>query len=357
LALRPGSASSGVLSRAAAPPAAAIGVLTFTGSLVAVLKLARVLDARPIRFRGQVALNRILLAGMIGGTLAGPWMNGTGTPAAAALMLLFGGAAGVTILLGVGGADMPVSISFLNALSGAAAAVAGFAVGHPAPVAVGIVVGAGGLLLTNDMCRAMNRSLGDVLAGRIASAPSPVLPEGAVPAAMPPSPNDPVAALRSARRVIIVPGYGMALAQAQAAVRRLYDALSRRGVEVWFGIHPVAGRMPGHMHVLLAEVEIPYDRFKDLEEINPLFGDCDVAVIVGANDVVNPAARTAAGTPISGMPVLDAGAAKTVVICNLDRQPGYAGVPNPLYDRPHVTLCLGDAAETVVRLAEALERC
>lgn len=347
------------VTRVAAFIAVAIGAVTFSGSAVAVLKLARVLGPRPIVVRGHGAWNLGLTAALALLATAGGALQGGHAATAAWLTLALGLAAGLMVLLRVGGADMPVSISFLNALSGVAAAVAGYAVHNPALVAVGALVGAGGLMLTGVMCRAMNRTLRDVLAGRLktvpgavaASAPSDVEVHEAASSVA----QDPVALLLAAQRVIIIPGYGMALAQAQPAVKRLFDALLRRGIDVQFGIHAVAGRMPGHMHILLAEVDIPYDRFKEMDEVNPLLPEADVALIVGANDVVNPAANTIADTPISGMPVLDAGAARAVLICNLDRQPGYAGVANPLYDRPNAVFCPGNAAETVARLAATLE--
>lgn len=360
LALRPGSGAEGAAARIAAFLAVAVGAVTFSGSLMAVLKLARVLRARPVVLPGHGALNLSLIAALLAAALFSDRFSPGAVRPASAGTLALGLAAGLIAMLRVGGADMPVSISFLNALSGIAAAVAGYSVGNPAPVAVGAVVGAGGLMLTGDMCRAMNRRLSDVLAGRLPPAPTREAARETKTSPPPPTAEaarerDPVALLRSARRVVIIPGYGMALAQAQPAVRRLYDALLRRGAEVEFGIHPVAGRMPGHMHILLAEVEIPYEKFKELDDINPRLPDTDVALVVGANDVVNPAANTIPGTPISGMPVLNADAARTVIICNLDRSPGYAGVPNPLYDRPNTVLCLGDAAETLSRLATALD--
>ncbi len=360
LALSSEGGATDSVARLAAFLAVSIGALTFSGSVVAVLKLARVLRPRPVTFPGHGTINTALLTALLAATLLGSFAPYPLVASWSAGALVLALAAGLVAMLRVGGADMPVSISFLNALSGVAAAVAGYALANPVPVAVGALVGAGGLMLTGDMCRAMNRRLGDVLAGRHVSA-EPVSADAA--AAPPAAPTrrtdaidrDPVALLRAARRVVIIPGYGMALAQAQPAVRRLYDALMNKGVEVEFGLHPVAGRMPGHMHILLAEVEIPYEKFKELDDINPRLPETDVALVVGANDVVNPAANTVEGTPISGMPVIRADTARAVVVCNLDRCPGYAGVPNPLYDRPNVILCLGDAAETIGRLAAALE--
>ncbi len=339
--------------RVAAFLATGIGTLTFAGSLIAVFKLARWLPSRPVAFRGHATLCLALLGGLL--ALAGIGAASAGGGAyrvAAAVIPAAGLLFGVLFMVRVGGADMPVSISLLNALSGVAAAVAGFAVGNPVPVAVGAMVGTGGLMLTRIMCRAMNRELGDVLAGRLADAAG----AAETPAEAGPSEpaRDPADLLAAARRVAIVPGYGMALAQAQPAVKRLFDLLEKRGVEVVFAIHPVAGRMPGHMHILLAEVNLPYERFLELDEANARLPETDVALVVGANDVVNPSAGTVEGTPISGMPILRVTEARAVVVCNLDRSPGYAGVPNPLYDAPKTTLCLGDAAQTLSALADAL---
>jgi NAD/NADP transhydrogenase beta subunit len=359
-----GAGGTSAVLRAVALAAVFIGMLTFSGSAVAGLRLGRILGSRPVVLPRHALGCAALGAAGLGVLVWGVHADGADGRLAAQVLGGLGCAFGMLVLARVGGADMPVSISLLNALSGVAAAIAGQAVGNPASVAVGALVGAGGLMLTVIMCRAMNRRLGDVLTGRgltpsaagaragAASAVpvQPETPDGVTVAAQ----DDPAALLAAARRVVIVPGYGMALAQAQQAVKALYDALERRGAEVCFAIHPVAGRMPGHMHILLAEVNLPYDRFHDLDEINPRFTDMDVAVIVGANDVVNPAAHEVEGTPISGMPVLKVAEARRMIICNLDRRPGYAGVPNPLYNHPRTVLCLGNAAETVQQLAQTL---
>ncbi|NLF16215.1 MAG: NAD(P)(+) transhydrogenase (Re/Si-specific) subunit beta [Lentisphaerae bacterium] len=364
-----------------------IGGATLSGSLVAAGRLARWLPQRPWRARALGGFNLVLLAGL-GAVLIGACsVSGPPRLAWTAALAILAVLLGVFVVLRVGGADMPVTISLLNSLSGVAAAFTGFAIMHPVLVAVGGIVGAAGLVLTLIMCRAMNRRLGDILTGRTTAAglaapapapaagagpapvPDPTLPAAAAasapapdtsPAAPPAPPRalgleDAVRGLREARRVVLVPGYGMALAQAQADVKGLYEALVKAGKEVCFAIHPVAGRMPGHMHVLLAEVDIPYELFLEMEAANPRFAEADVAVIVGANDVVNPAANTAVGTPIYGMPVLAAGAARLVVVCNLNADPGYAGVRNPLYDSPEkVALLFGDARETVSALTRAL---
>lgn len=348
------------VTKAVALTAVAAGALTFSGSVVAALKLSRLIGSRPKVFRFHSAICILLIASVCifaaGGTVsagAGSLFYSYGTLIAAA-------AFGWMFMIRVGGADMPVSISLLNAMSGVAAAIAGYAVSSPVPVAVGVLVGAAGLMLTFIMCRAMNRSLADIFTGRTTASVTGGARDSLAETvaderiAVNDEKRDPAALLASARRVVIVPGYGMALAQAQTAVRQLFDCLEKRGVQVSFAIHPVAGRMPGHMHILLAEAGIPYERFMELEQANPLFKDMDVVLVVGANDVVNPAANSVEGTPISGMPVLKVEEAKAVIICNLDRQPGYAGVPNPLYDYPRTTLCLGDAAKTVAGLVEKI---
>ena len=293
---------------------------------------------------------------------------------------------GLWFSLRVGGADMPITISLLNSLSGVAGAIAGMAIGDVFLVAVGGIVGASGLLLTQIMCRAMNRKLMSILTGGTMkpSTPTPVIEEnaelvqrimdlekkikeleamvadlearvkaldGQLNAA--PAEEKPTAAavLSKAKDVIIVPGYGMALAQAQHQVRQLADKLESRGARVRFAIHPVAGRMPGHMNVLLAEADVDYEKLYEMEAINDDFKNADAVVVIGANDVLNPAARNAVGTPIYGMPVLNVDEAPEVIVCNFDLKPGYAGVENPIYTREKgVYLELGDAKETLMRL-------
>jgi NAD(P) transhydrogenase subunit beta len=280
---------------------------------------------------------------------------------------------------------MPITISLLNSLSGIAGAIAGMAVYNPLLVAVGGIVGASGLFLTQIMCRSMNRSLSQILLGKKPAAQkikatfpastaaestgnlensvslaahldqAELLYKNQENSPVCQSPEIAAGILLAAKKVIIIPGYGMALAQAQSLVKKLSDILESNSTEVLFAIHPVAGRMPGHMNVLLCEVDIPYDQLHEMDEINPQFRDCDAVVIVGANDVVNPAANTAEGTPIFGMPILNAEAARHVIICNYDLKPGYAGVGNPLYGKNEgVTLLLGDAKESLTQILLAL---
>lgn len=326
-----------------------IGFVTFTGSMIAAGKLHKVLPQRPVVWHGHttiiiITLVLIVMAVVIEAPL---WLTSI-------LSAFFG----VAFAIRVGGADMPITISLLNSLSGVAGGIAGIAVGDPMLVAIGGIVGASGLLLTQIMCKAMNRKLMAILLGStVVKTSSDIVAE--VDAEVEETQQGeakevtPGEVLREAKKVMIVPGYGMALAQAQSKVKMLADKLEERGAEVKFAIHPVAGRMPGHMNVLLCEVDVPYDKLYEMDTINGEFAECDAAIIIGANDVVNPAANTAEGTPIYGMPVLNAGDAKHVIICNFDEKAGYAGVPNPLYEKSNAIMMLGDAKETVSLLIES----
>ncbi len=338
-----------------------VGMITLVGSLIAAGKLHRVIDGRPKVIKNHSLYLTIALA------LCGVFfiwsffgVNDGNAAWIICLSVLFAALFGGLFTIRVGGADMPITISLLNSLSGVAGSIAGMAIGNVMLVAIGGIVGASGLLLTQIMCRAMNRSLGDILLGKTAApAGKKAAPKATAPAATPAAPAAKKEAslpeiLHDAKRVIIVPGYGMALAQAQHQVKQLADTLRRNGAEVRFAIHPVAGRMPGHMNVLLAEADVPYDDLFEMERINDDFKDTDLVIVIGANDVLNPAAREAEGTPIYGMPVLNVDQAKHIIICNYDLKPGYAGVENPLYTRKEgVTMCLGDAKETVADLVSA----
>ena len=338
-----------------------VGMITLVGSLIAAGKLHRIIDGRPKVLKNHSLYLTIALA------LCGVFfiwsffgVNDGNAAWIICLSVLFAALFGGLFTIRVGGADMPITISLLNSLSGVAGSIAGMAIGNVMLVAIGGIVGASGLLLTQIMCRAMNRSLGDILLGKTAApAGKKAAPKATAPAATPAAPAAKKEAslpeiLHDAKRVIIVPGYGMALAQAQHQVKQLADTLRRNGAEVRFAIHPVAGRMPGHMNVLLAEADVPYDDLFEMERINDDFKDTDLVIVIGANDVLNPAAREAEGTPIYGMPVLNVDQAKHIVICNYDLKPGYAGVENPLYTRKEgVTMCLGDAKETVADLVSA----
>lgn len=372
-----GSEQLNLFNVGAAWLAIAIGGITLSGSLVAAAKLHQVLAQKPVILKNHNALavgNLLLIlgVGLLGAfsIAKSPILPALTT---AFLSLLFG----VLFTVRVGGADMPLTISLLNSLSGLAGAITGFAISDPLLVAIGAIVGSAGLILTQIMCRAMNRSLLDILTGGTVAKTTPWVSttqggakieasdapgkngakdqektEGEV--IIPPLKKISLM-LREAQKIIIVPGYGMALAQAQSQVKKLADIFEEQGKEVKYAIHPVAGRMPGHMNVLLAEVDVPYEQLYEMDVINPKFAQTDAAIIVGASDVVNPAAIHAPDTPIYGMPILRADEAKQVVICNLDTKPGYSGVENPLYQQQNVTLLLGDAADTVAGLIENLK--
>ena len=365
----------GAFEAATAGIALVIGMVTLLGSILAAGKLAKWFNQRPVILKGHKAL--VLIAGVLAVLCILPLILCQGNNGQLILFTLLcailAGAFGWLFVLRVGGADMPITISLLNSLSGVAGGIAGMAIGEPLLVAVGGIVGASGLILTEVMCRAMNRKLSAILTGAttVAAAPKaeePAAEEKAEPAeAEAPAQEEApvfdreaeerkvVDAFKAARNVIIVPGYGMALSQAQYAVRELKDALEANGAQVRFAIHPVAGRMPGHMNVLLCEVDIPYEDLFQMEDINDDFASADVTLVIGANDVMNPAANTAEGTPIYGMPVLNVGDCKHVIICNFDLNPGYAGVPNPLYERSEgVALLIGDAKESLNKLKEML---
>ena len=350
-----------VFTKMTAGLALSIGAITLSGSLIAAGKLHQVLNSRPIVFNRHSALctGTIVFLLLI---LFLIMTSSSETPVFyTVVMLLVSLGFGVLFTVRVGGADMPITISLLNSLSGVAGAIAGMSINDALLVAVGGIVGASGLLLTQIMCRAMNRSLMDILLGKTTMATSASKPASmsttAAPAAPPeekPSEDSLAKRLAQAKNVVIIPGYGMALAQAQHKVRGLADALEKRGANVAYAIHPVAGRMPGHMNVLLAEADVDYEKLMEMDASNEALQKADLAIIVGANDVVNPAARHAEGTPIYGMPVLMADAAKHVIVCNFDTKPGYAGVENPLYTSDKTTLLLGDANDTVQSLLTTL---
>jgi NAD(P) transhydrogenase subunit beta len=345
--------------------ALAVGTVTFSGSMVAAGKLHGLMSQKPKVYPGHKAVSVLMLIAMLIFIALLPTKEGQ-RAMLTALISILGLLFGYFFAIRVGGADMPITISLLNSTSGVAAGIAGMALGDILLVSVGGIVGASGLLLTQIMCHSMNRSLSAVLFGK-AAAPAAHQPkeekklESAVDTAEEATteeavePADPGAWLREAESLIIIPGYGMALSQAQEQVKALMDRMEAMGKKVRFAIHPVAGRMPGHMNVLLAEVDVPYDKLFEMDDINPDFVDTDVAMVIGANDVVNPAANTAEGTPIYGMPVLDAAKARRLIICNFDTKPGYAGVPNPLYDgAPNVHLMLGDAKASLEQLLASI---
>ncbi len=334
----------------AAAVSALIGAVTFTGSLVAFAKLTG--RAGTWRSKATTYLNLFLL--LLGVAAAVALFLQPSTTAWLLAIVIVGFVVGVTLVFPIGGADMPVVIALLNSLSGLAATATGFALGNSLLIIAGALVGASGLILTQVMCTAMNRSLLNVMFGSIeigAAADPDDVYEGKVRRT---SAADVALILDTATRVVMVPGYGLAVAQAQHAVRDLASTLEDRGTEVVFAVHPVAGRMPGHMNVLLAEAEISYEALVEMDKVNPTFAQTDVAIVLGANDVVNPVAREP-NSAITGMPILDADKARTVIVIKRSLSPGFAGIPNPLFALPNSLMLFADAKEAVIEINEALK--
>ncbi|MFN4033569.1 MAG: NAD(P)(+) transhydrogenase (Re/Si-specific) subunit beta [Fimbriimonadales bacterium] len=341
--MMPAAAASGI-----------IGAVTFWGSLIAFAKLQGLISENPLQvsflhyINGALLLAAVVLSVMLS-------LNPTPLGYYWAILAI-ASVVGLLLVIPIGGADMPVVIALLNSYSGLAAAATGFVLNNNALIITGSLVGASGVILTTIMCRAMNRSLRNVLFG--VWVPSEAGPKaddvyaGKVKAA---APDDVAMLLEGARYVVIVPGYGMAVAQAQHAVRDLMQILEKQGATVEFAIHPVAGRMPGHMNVLLAEADVPYDRLKEMDEINPRFEQVDMAIIIGANDVVNPLARTDPNSPIAGMPILDVDKARSVVVIKRSLSPGFAGIPNPLFAADNTLMLFADAREGVQQIINALK--
>ncbi|MQA94503.1 MAG: NAD(P)(+) transhydrogenase (Re/Si-specific) subunit beta [Streptosporangiales bacterium] len=329
-----------------------IGSVTFSGSLTTYAKLQDLMTARPVIFPGMRWVAGAVVAGMLA---AAVWTGISGSLAGAALVALASLAIGVFLVLPVGGADVPIVISLLNAFSGITVAATGYVLGDTLLIVAGTLVGASGLLLTQLMARAMGRSVPAIMFGAFAGGSTlgsttesdrPVRSSG---------PEDVAILLNFARKVIVVPGYGLAVAQAQHAIRDLATVLEGRGVDVAYAIHPVAGRMPGHMNVLLAEADVPYDQLKEMDAINPEFKATDVVLVVGANDVVNPAARTSPGSPIFGMPIMAADEASAIVFLKRSMRPGFAGIENELLYDPKTTLLFGDAKDSLTKLVAAVK--
>ena len=331
-----------------------IGAVTLTGSLVAFAKLQELIDGKPMGFPGMKLVNAVLFIGSIVGIgylVANPGNEMVFWGLVAAAMVL-----GLLLVLPIGGADMPVVIALLNSYSGVAASAAGFVMGNSALIITGSLVGASGLILTSIMCKAMNRSLTNVLFGVMAEAGEAMDEDEVYAGKVKSTSADEVAMmLETARRVVIVPGFGLAMAQAQHAVREMADTMEAMGIEVEYAIHPVAGRMPGHMNVLLAEAEVPYDKLKDMDTINPTFEQTDVAIVLGANDVTNPMAREDKGSPIYGMPILNVDKAKTVVVVKRSLSAGFAGLPNPLFAKDNTLMLFGDGKGAVLDITTALK--
>ncbi|MFZ5850492.1 MAG: NAD(P)(+) transhydrogenase (Re/Si-specific) subunit beta [Actinomycetota bacterium] len=342
---------SGGLARTATVLTLLVGAVSFSGSLLTFAKLQELMTTRPVVLPAAPLVGALTLAA----ALAVAWLavlTGGITPlvALAALALVLG----VLMVLPVGGADVPIVISLLNAFTGLSVAASGYVLGSTLLLVSGTLVGASGTLLTRLMAQAMGRSTLRILFGAFLAAPTGEAAAQGDRAVRSASPEDVAVLLGYARRVVVVPGYGLAVAQAQHVVRELAELLEARGAEVVYGIHPVAGRMPGHMNVLLAEANVPYEQLREMEQVNATLPSTDVALVVGANDVVNPAARAAAGSPIAGMPIIDVDQAQHVVFLKRSLRPGFAGVDNPLLYDPRTTLVFGDAKETLTALVAAV---
>ncbi|MFT4822674.1 MAG: NAD(P) transhydrogenase subunit beta [Halioglobus sp.] len=323
-----------------------IGGLTFTGSLIAYGKLSEKIGSGAVMFKGQQIVNSLIVMGIVGSAVMfciepanTQWLY-----LVIGLSLIFG----VMAVIPIGGADMPVVISLLNSYSGLAACAAGFAINNNILIVAGSLVGASGIILTQIMCKAMNRSLSNVLFSGFGSvADDTTKVEGEI---KPITAEDAYYVLEAATNVAIIPGYGMAVAQAQHVVKELMVLLEKNGAEVNFGIHPVAGRMPGHMNVLLAEADVPYEQLLEMDEINPRMENVDVAIVIGANDVVNPAARESETSPIYGMPVINVDSARTVFVLKRSMASGFAGIENPLFYKDNTRMLFGDAKESISTL-------
>ena len=342
-----------------------IGVVTFSGSFVAVGKLSGKISGNPISFPGMRFLTLLLALGVIGVFVMMVIGNATFVANPDPVLWSVVALAGIAFLLGIllvipiGGADMPVVVALLNAYSGLAAAATGFVLDNTALIVSGALVGASGLILTKIMCDAMNRSLFNVLLGGFggdADAASPVATSQDGKSINQTSPDDVAIMLSYADQVVVVPGYGMAVAQAQHQVRELADLLQNKGVRVKYAIHPVAGRMPGHMNVLLAEANVPYDQLYEMDDINSDFENTDVSLIIGANDVVNPAARHDTASPIYGMPILDVDKSRSVIVLKRSMRPGYSGVQNELFFNDNTRMLFGDAKDSISSLAEEVKQ-
>jgi len=329
-----------------------LGSLTFTGSLMAAGKLQEILPQRPITYKGQNLVNLLLLAGAlaIAGVLVVHPDQIRLFPALVLIPLVFG----VMLIIPIGGADMPTVISLLNSYAGLSAAAMGFVLNSKLLIVAGALDGSSGFILSVIMSKAMNRSFTNVLFGAFGQVQTSAAGQQEARPVRSATPEEAAAILAAANKVVVVPGYGMAVAQAQHKVRELCDALSKRGVDVRFGIHPVAGRMPGHMNVLLAEADIPYDKLLSMDEINGDFPQTDVALVIGANDVTNPAARNETGSPIYGMPILDVDKARTVMVIKRSMAAGFAGIDNPLYYLDRTLMLFGDAKGFVGNIVREL---
>ena len=332
-----------------------IGAVTFWGSLIAFAKLQELMSGNSILFTGQKALN--ILLGVA--TLATAFWVAIDPQNQSNywILVVIASLLGILLVIPIGGADMPVVIALLNSYSGLAATATGFVLDNNVLIIAGSLVGASGIILTRIMCRAMNRSMTNVLFGTLAPVEGQVstadeVYEGKIKSV---SPEEVAMVFDTARKVAIIPGYGMAVAQAQHAVRDLAEMLESKGAEVLYGIHPVAGRMPGHMNVLLAEANVPYDQLKEMDEINPFMEQMDISLIIGANDTVNPIARSDSSSPIAGMPIIDGDKSRTVIVIKRSLSPGFAGIPNPLFALDNTLMYFGDGQKAILDLISAIK--
>ncbi len=333
-----------------------IGAVTFTGSLVAWAKLQEVMTGKPITYPGQKALSALLGLAVVGlsvyqlmtvDALLWPFY------AVCVISLVLG----VLLVIPIGGADMPVVIALLNSYSGIAAAMTGFVIDNSVLIISGALVGSSGIILSQIMCKAMNRSLANVLFGAFGSTTTSASGKSAAGLSVRSvSPEDAAIQLAYAQNVVIIPGYGMAVAQAQHTVRELQELIEKHGGEVKYAIHPVAGRMPGHMNVLLAEANVPYDKLREMDDINPEMERCDVAVVIGANDVVNPAARSDQSSPIYGMPIINADHAKSIIVLKRSMAAGFAGIENELFYNPRTSMLFGDAKQSLTKVISEIKQ-
>jgi NAD(P) transhydrogenase subunit beta len=331
-----------------------IGTITFCGSLVAFGKLQEVISGNAIHFPGQKVVNALLAMACL--TACVLIVMDPSNMLLYWILVALASVLGVLLVIPIGGADMPVVIALLNSYSGIAAAATGFVLSNNVLIIAGSLVGASGFILSSIMCKAMNRSLVHVLFGTMAAAEGSATADEVYAGKVKSTSAEEVAMLfDTAQRVVIVPGYGMAVAQAQHAVRDLANLLESRGITVEFAIHPVAGRMPGHMNVLLAEANVDYDKLKAMDEINPTMDQVDVAIVVGANDVVNPVAKTDPKSPIAGMPIIDVDRARTSIIIKRSLSPGFAGIPNPLFAADNNLMYFGDGKKAVLDLIAAVK--
>lgn len=351
VALKSG-ASAGVQGTIATAASGLIGAVTFSGSLIAYLKLNETMRGN-VRFSGQQAVNALLILAAVAMTV---WMLQGGGFAPYLVIIGLALLLGLLLTVGIGGADMPVVIALLNSYSGLAAAATGFVLDNNVLIIAGSLVGASGVILTKIMCVAMNRSLNNVLFGTMGpSADGPSADDVYAGKVKATSPDEVAMMLDGVQRVVVVPGYGMAVAQAQHTVRDMANLLEAKGATVEYAVHPVAGRMPGHMNVLLAEADVPYDRLVEMDTINPTMNQVDVCLVIGANDVVNPSARTDPDSPIAGMPIIDVDKARTVVVVKRSLSPGFAGIPNPLFAADNTLMMFGDGKKALMELNAALK--